>query len=702
MFDETSIEYLEDLLKYRASHDKGCYFLLENKYNTVFVAKSIAHLLSAELLINFTGDRFTPEESELIKQLLFSQKIVVIFCEHSTDFLAGLANMWGRHIEYPQGSSSPYYYFNFDDVNADDLGALFIVQQIENQEIYPAMFHPFLAWYLNNDQIKLLENFGLNKNVQIWNMGRKFFPNLEKHSVKKFFYMYEIDPPDTKEIPLNIVLNDRDHQITWTDVRQMLWEDIDQSIFDHIYKQNRFEKEKYDFALSALDYLDLHKGVNNTIYENIYEVVWRRRFLQQNNTDYLFRGQFNAKWPLQSSLLRRKNDGSPLDIQTLTDRLLLTDEFLFELENMQEKLFGKTLDKNSLLAIAQHFGFATPLLDYSFSLRVAAFFATYDTQKMNETEDIVGVIYFLRNYPDKDANALRDPGNYLGFSLFDLAHINIGNLQIILPDIPDEDNRIKKQKGVFVADFSQADLKSVTIDRIYFKQQKDEIFQDRPGGVTEDILLTENTQLTKLAEKIKNNHKNKLLYLALGGTKLHEQSIIGSNGSFLWSIINESNQFFQWLTEFIKRELKDDDALFIKDMFTDYFDRTRIQNDVGEIPYLDTTFRPIAIEIGKLAKWAGVDEPKLWEIVRRELADGFAYFKERKTWGPTYEFIEANNAKERAAVMCTYYLIAFEYLINVDGVKARKMISAGLAQHSTLYPWQIKMLNKNPEQNDEA
>jgi hypothetical protein len=708
MFDDISLINLESILKYRAAHDKACYIFIENTYNLVEVARGIASLLNVDLLIHFTGDRFTPEESELIKQAIISRKIVVIFCEHSIDYLPGLAKMWGRHLEAPRNSFSRYYDFAFDHVDPDDLGALIIVQQIQDETIYPAIFYPCPAWYVVDSETKLLERLGSEKNIETKNrgeikrMGRKLAPNLERHSVKKLFHLYELDPSGTQEISLDIILNDRSHQITWTDVRSMLWENIDRRAIDYIYKQDRFEKEKYEFALSALDYLDLHKRTNNSIYENIYEVVWRHRFLQKSNTEYLFRGQFNATWPLQSSLLRRKNDGSPLDIQTLMDRLLLTDEFLFELERIQEKLFGKVLDRNSLLAIAQHFGFATPLLDYTFSLQVAAFFATYDANKMKETDDIVGVIYYFRNYLDKDANALSDPGKFLGFSLFDLARINIGNLQVILPDIPDEDNRIKRQKGAFVTDFSQADLKSVSIDRIYFKQQKNEIFQDRPMGITGDILLAENTQLTKLAEKVKNNYKSKALYPILGETKLHEQSIIGSNGSFLWSIINESHQFFQWLSEFIKRELRDEDAIFIKSVLTDYFDRVRIQNDVGEMPYLDTTFRPVAVAIDKLAKWANVDEPKLWEIVRRELADGFAYFKERKDLDRVQEPLKANHPKERAAVICAYYLVAFEYLINVDGIKARKMIVAGLNQYHILYPWQFERLTRNSKENDQT
>lgn len=342
-----------------------------------------------------------------------------------------------------------------------------------------------------------------------------------------------------------------------------------------------------------------------------------------NSDEHYFRGQFNAQWPLQSSLLRRKSDDTALDIQTLTDRLSLTEEFLSELEKEQESIFGKKIDENSLLAVAQHFGFPTPLLDNSFSLKIAAFFATYDARNMKEDESVIGVIYYLRNYSDKEANALSDPGKHLGFSFFDATGINIGNMQILIPDIPDEDNRIHRQQGVFVSDFSWTDLAGISIDKIYFKQQKGLVFRDLHIGVHEDILLPDKTPISELADKVKKGHNAKKNYALLGNTKFYEGSVIGSTGSFLWAILNESNRFFEKTANFIVENFGEENLAIIKEIFEDYFQRVRLRKDVGDNKPLGTTFHPLAISVAKLAEWAKIEEPLLWEVARRGLEESF-------------------------------------------------------------------------------
>ena len=49
--------------------------------------------------------------------------------------------------------------------------------------------------------------------------------------------------------------------------------------------------------------------------------------------------------------------------------------------------------------------------------------------------------------------------------------VRLGSLKVIEPQLPNDDNRIGRQQGVFVAGYNPRDAAAVTIDRIYFRQQ---------------------------------------------------------------------------------------------------------------------------------------------------------------------------------------------------------------------------------------
>lgn len=56
--------------------------------------------------------------------------------------------------------------------------------------------------------------------------------------------------------------------------------------------------------------------------------------------------------------------------------------------------------------------------------------------------------------------------------------VAVRRLGVVAPGLPDEDNRIARQQGLFVAGFHPRDLGHVTIDRIYFRQIPGETFED--------------------------------------------------------------------------------------------------------------------------------------------------------------------------------------------------------------------------------
>ena len=69
--------------------------------------------------------------------------------------------------------------------------------------------------------------------------------------------------------------------------------------------------------------------------------------------------------------------------------------------------------------------------------------------------------------------------------------VRLGSLKVIEPQLPNDDNRIGRQQGVFVAGYNPRDAAAVTIDRIYFRQQPGIIFEDPRAGVTRLDLMPE-------------------------------------------------------------------------------------------------------------------------------------------------------------------------------------------------------------------
>jgi hypothetical protein len=86
---------------------------------------------------------------------------------------------------------------------------------------------------------------------------------------------------------------------------------------------------------------------------------------------YVFRGQRDAAWPLRSSFDRKIGPKRAAKRDALAKRLI--DDFYIECERYSSWRY--TRDDARVLAMAQHHGLPTRLLDWSFSPYVAAYFA---------------------------------------------------------------------------------------------------------------------------------------------------------------------------------------------------------------------------------------------------------------------------------------------------------------------------------------
>ena len=113
----------------------------------------------------------------------------------------------------------------------------------------------------------------------------------------------------------------------------------------------------------------------------------------ESKRDFYYRGQSNANWPLQTSF-HRASAKIPVDLLTYLDFILPEAHYhmcawhneITDLQNPAE--FG------AFLALLQHHGFPTPLLDWTLSPYIAAFFAFKNVDYHNPDCDHVKIYIF--------------------------------------------------------------------------------------------------------------------------------------------------------------------------------------------------------------------------------------------------------------------------------------------------------------------
>ncbi len=147
--------------------------------------------------------------------------------------------------------------------------------------------------------------------------------------------------------------------------------------------------------------------------------------------DYVFRGQSNSEWSLTSTLnrliRRARNTGAkqgPID--PFVDRHL--DRFKLEIRGRRGDN-PSVLKDDELWALGQHFGLATPLLDWSQSPYISIFFSL-DTL---ETEGSHRILWCLNRKKVEQRNKMLSEEQ---------------KLKLIFPDT-DDNKRLLGQSGLF-------------------------------------------------------------------------------------------------------------------------------------------------------------------------------------------------------------------------------------------------------------
>ena len=160
----------------------------------------------------------------------------------------------------------------------------------------------------------------------------------------------------------------------------------------------------------SIEYFTTNDNRTSPLWEDIYEAIsvkipiwWSKDRIGRREKGLIFRGQNNANWQLLPSLYR-----SPCNNNIIKKRQLYTKAFIDELKKNAAKLNLPLLTEIEFLAIAQHYGLYTDLLDFTRNLEVAAYFAT-----LEGTHSKYGVIYgfYLKEYQE-----LRNPFSVFGTS----------------------------------------------------------------------------------------------------------------------------------------------------------------------------------------------------------------------------------------------------------------------------------------------
>jgi hypothetical protein len=459
-------------------------------------------------------------------------------------------------------------------------------------------------------------------------------------------------------------------QATWTDLQSVV---MNRHLVEELRNRGRLDEEKYQFSQAALRFAEEpHRSRRTGVYGDIYAALWD--LLQYGPPDSYFRGFFDSRWSLQSTLFRNARH-----IGTLQARLSMTERFLAELRPRQRELLGGPTDEPSLLAVAQHFGFPTPLLDYTRSATIAAFFATQEAASLHvDSEPVYGVINAVG---PKDLSAYEGSDQFVSFlaeRLLELTDTRLGKLQVITPDIPDSDNRISRQQGVFIQAFRPRDLLAASGRTVYFKQHPGVVFEDSRRGIDRNILLPESTPVAALAEKVKRDHHDPVMHPILANTELPVETLLGSTVPGFLRVINEAAHALADLVRTAQEELGQSRGQELLDVVDEYFEQSRAdaQGSLGRssgTPLIGS--QSLWLSITRLATWSDTDESMLGNyalaLLRGSPSSGVSGFRP-----PADRFPNAQSVAERLARGCVLVLAGWEHLQFVNSAEANNCFQA--------------------------
>jgi FRG domain len=648
------------------------YVLYKEHESPQQLAHGLAALLGPKTRVFTVKSDVLPQAHgrELVSALMNAPAVIVLGPAES-QLVQQLAHCWPDYVENARHwSGTVINNVHLEPTDSNKLSAVYclVPKRLSNSDrpcTYP----------LKEEEIQQLEADSQHTLVSIESLGIERRANYEL-STRTLCLLHERDPRETPiRRHLGEIMRPVDEPLSWADLQVLLQYQPDRDLLDSLYESKRLNDEQYEFGMSAIEFINEEKLTcsRGGVYSDIYSAVW---FLEPAfPPQTIFRGQGRVEWGLEPTLLRSGAAG--LDVAELKRRLTITEDFLEELRKNQTEFFRLPLDEDSLLAIAQHFGFPTPLLDYTRSFRVSAFFASQAASVLNEKDEAIGVIYYHFRPPDDSFSGRGGDIRTSTPNLAQLAGMRVGTLRVITPNLMDSDNRIRRQQAVFVDGYRARDLQAVAIDRLYFRQHSGVVFEDPRNGISRENLLPEHTALSKLADEVRRRHKAIIstINVALGRTRLDDTSIVGSaEGHLFWHL-----RFGQDLLNRLADALENTSEHFrqmVPKVVTEYFAMARIEAEISMVPNAaesNTWEMPLHRAIAELEAASGLQSNSIWQLLETHLPTEFVSGGILDIQAP-----QAWSVTEQLAFTCSLFLVAWEHLRRVNGRRAQELVQTAV------------------------
>lgn len=241
---------------------------------------------------------------------------------------------------------------------------------------------------------------------------------------------------------------------------------------------------------------------------------------------FVFRGQSTENWPLESTfqrLLRRAQEktDAALDPEEVLERHLKS--FSYFLRGRRGANPAK-LSQNDLWALGQHFGLATPLLDWTTSPYVALFFALIekghqdsvpavwclDKNHIEENQHRALTLLAHENFPIQDDDRkVSSDDRYENATKRD-RFPSENKMSFVVPDL-DENQRLLAQSGLFTQHNISYSL----------QQWRDMVFPNEDVLKRVRIVFSEDERLAAIRQLNLMNINHSALFPDISGTCSH-------------------------------------------------------------------------------------------------------------------------------------------------------------------------------------
>jgi FRG domain len=647
------------------------------------ICQTIAHGLDRSTVVaELRSDHISAEEGAFVHETLVHGNVLLLIASEGRELAAELLRAWEEFCNDPQHTytnAGRFIGFAPPLSPSEHLGALGIV--VPRSCRFEA--EPFQRiWF--EEEVQSVAPAASRM------LGR---PSVSL-SMRALWFLHHRDEPEVRNHDSVPAIMEATDPITWADLQRLLQTQANHNmlrILEGFAAGGRLKPEQLDVAYEAVSFLrrenlETERIGAHGLAPSIYHLLWQWADLLEGE-GCVFRGQRDSRWAQDPSLLRPAQDGSAPTVAAIVERVRRTQRFLHDLGRCEQQLVGHALNEAERLAVAQHYGMPTPLLDYTRSISVAAFFATGSGNASAVGADEIGIIYYIS--PHAAIAAPPVPDVSAGLDLARAAGLRIGNLTFIEPTLPDPENRISRQKALFVEGFESRDLQRLVSGALYFRQQEGEIFEDPKRGITRGQLLAPEARLARLAERIKPRPPR--LSTPLGAAKVPGSDIFGALGLHLGANLHKAQNF---LNELANRSELVEPGLWpqLKGIIEAHLNEARIASRTADFAAATTFIAEDSAGVRRMLDDVDLAFRELERVARVEpgfLANSFALQRPRNVLEASEHTSRAQDAAMSLSVASTrgqivlavgLFLVGLEYLRTVPGAVAEQYLQGAQMQ----------------------